>query len=147
MINLPNLCPNMNHFDAAVDFSECHSEEVISFFWRSVYLASKRAPVSEKCASLLPKGCSYCDHLGCKHEPLFVSVYQVSVNIKYHWHGAKLLHHQIMYEDTSIYKTELGLFAFIYWKCHINNNDYYCDETLFHPSYFEWTNFVWNENK
>ena len=23
----------MNHFDA-VDFSECHSEEVISFFWR-----------------------------------------------------------------------------------------------------------------
>ena len=35
-INLPNLCPNINHFDA-VDFSECHSEEVISFFWRSVY--------------------------------------------------------------------------------------------------------------
>ena len=35
-INFPNLCPNMNHFDA-VDFSECHSEEVISFFWRSVY--------------------------------------------------------------------------------------------------------------
>ena len=35
-INLPNLCPNTNHF-AAVDFSECHSEEVISFFWRSVY--------------------------------------------------------------------------------------------------------------
>ena len=30
-INLSNLCPNMNHFDA-VDFSECHSEEVISFF-------------------------------------------------------------------------------------------------------------------
>ena len=27
----------MNHFDA-VDFSECHFEEVISFFWRSVYL-------------------------------------------------------------------------------------------------------------
>ena len=36
-INLPNLCPNMNHFDV-VDFSECHSEEVISFFWRSVYM-------------------------------------------------------------------------------------------------------------
>ena len=36
-INLPNMCPNMNHFDA-VDFSECHSEEVISFFWRSVYM-------------------------------------------------------------------------------------------------------------
>ena len=34
-INLPNLCPNMNHFDA-VDFSECYSDEVISFFWRSV---------------------------------------------------------------------------------------------------------------
>ena len=39
-INLPNLCPNMNHFDA-VDFSECHSEEVISFFWRSVYMRTK----------------------------------------------------------------------------------------------------------
>ena len=37
-INLPNLCPNMNHFDAA-DFSEWHSEEVISFFWRSVYIS------------------------------------------------------------------------------------------------------------
>ena len=36
-INLPNLCPNINHFDEA-DFSECHSEEVISFFWRSVYI-------------------------------------------------------------------------------------------------------------
>ena len=36
-INVPNLCPSMNHFDA-VDFSECHSEEVISFFWRSVYM-------------------------------------------------------------------------------------------------------------
>ena len=35
-INLPNLCPNMNNFDS-VDFSECHSGEVISFFWRSVY--------------------------------------------------------------------------------------------------------------
>ena len=29
-INLPNLCPDMNHFDP-VDFSECHSEAVISF--------------------------------------------------------------------------------------------------------------------
>ena len=27
-INLPNLCPNMNHFDS-VDFSECHSEKVM----------------------------------------------------------------------------------------------------------------------
>ena len=27
----------MINFDA-VDFSECHSEEVISFFWRSVYI-------------------------------------------------------------------------------------------------------------
>ena len=26
----------MIHVDA-LDFSECHSEEVISFFWRSVY--------------------------------------------------------------------------------------------------------------
>ena len=32
------LCPNIN--SNAVDFSERHSKEVISFFWRSVYLAS-----------------------------------------------------------------------------------------------------------
>ena len=31
------LCPNMIHFDA-VEFSECRSEEVISLFWRSVYV-------------------------------------------------------------------------------------------------------------
>ena len=30
-ITLANLCPNMIHFDA-LDFSECHSEEVISFY-------------------------------------------------------------------------------------------------------------------
>ena len=30
------LCPNIVNFDA-VDFSEHHPEEVISFFWRSVY--------------------------------------------------------------------------------------------------------------
>ena len=29
----------MNHFDA-VDFSECYSEEVISLFWCSVYVAN-----------------------------------------------------------------------------------------------------------
>ena len=34
-INLPNLCPNMNHFDA-VDFSECHSEEVMFLLTLSV---------------------------------------------------------------------------------------------------------------
>ena len=31
------LCPTMINFDA-VDFSERHPEEVISFFWRSVYI-------------------------------------------------------------------------------------------------------------
>ena len=31
------LCLNMSNFDA-VDFSERRSEEVISFFWRSVYI-------------------------------------------------------------------------------------------------------------
>ena len=36
-INLPNLCPKMINF-VALDFSEWHSEEVISFFWRSVYM-------------------------------------------------------------------------------------------------------------
>ena len=30
-IKLPYLCLNMNHFDA-VDFSECHSEEVMFSF-------------------------------------------------------------------------------------------------------------------
>ena len=30
MINLPNLCPNINHFDAA-DFSECYSEDSDKF--------------------------------------------------------------------------------------------------------------------
>ena len=39
-INLPNLCPNMIHVDA-LDFSEWYSEEVISFFWRSLYFATK----------------------------------------------------------------------------------------------------------
>ena len=34
--NYSFLCPNMIYFDA-VDFSECRSKEVISFFWRSVY--------------------------------------------------------------------------------------------------------------
>ena len=29
------LCPNMINFDA-LDFIECHLEEMISFFWRSV---------------------------------------------------------------------------------------------------------------
>ena len=33
---IANLCSIMSHFDA-LDFSECRSEEVISFFWRSVY--------------------------------------------------------------------------------------------------------------
>ena len=43
-INLPNLCPNKIHVDA-LDFSEWHSEVVISFFWRSVYLYSWNKPV------------------------------------------------------------------------------------------------------
>ena len=36
-INLPNLCPNMNNFDA-VDFSECHSEEVMFLLTLRVYI-------------------------------------------------------------------------------------------------------------
>ena len=32
---LANLCPTMIHFNA-LDFNECRSEEVLSFFWRSV---------------------------------------------------------------------------------------------------------------
>ena len=37
----------MNRFDA-VDFSECHSEEVISFFWRSVYMTGLWADKQKK---------------------------------------------------------------------------------------------------
>ena len=33
------LCPNIIDFDS-VDFSEHRPEEVISFFWRSVYIES-----------------------------------------------------------------------------------------------------------
>ena len=32
-----NLCPIMIHFNA-LDFNVCRFEEVISFFWRSVYI-------------------------------------------------------------------------------------------------------------
>ena len=32
------MCPNMIQCDT-LDLSECRSEEVISFFWRSVYIA------------------------------------------------------------------------------------------------------------
>ena len=35
-----NLCPNMIHFDG-LDFSECHAEEVTSFFWCSLYFAMR----------------------------------------------------------------------------------------------------------
>ena len=34
--NKAYLCPSTIYFDS-VDFSECRPEEVISFFWRSVY--------------------------------------------------------------------------------------------------------------
>ena len=37
------MCPNMINFDA-VDFSERHPEEVISFFWCSVYMISTFYP-------------------------------------------------------------------------------------------------------
>ena len=42
--NLPNLCPNID----AVDFSECHSEEVISFFWRSASVVMKKDTVEPR---------------------------------------------------------------------------------------------------
>ena len=35
------LCPNIINFDS-VDFSERRPEEVISFFWRSVYIKKHR---------------------------------------------------------------------------------------------------------
>ena len=64
-INLPNLCPNMNHFDA-VEFSECHSEEVISFFWRSVYEC--------KCSEHYGNGAlnAYCMYDCCMYVPVSV---------------------------------------------------------------------------
>ena len=46
-INLPKLCPNMIHGDA-LDFSEWHSEEVISFFWRSVYILAQHWTITWK---------------------------------------------------------------------------------------------------
>ena len=36
------MCLNIINFDE-VDFSECRSEEVISFFWRSVYIYIPKA--------------------------------------------------------------------------------------------------------
>ena len=36
------LCPNMTNFDA-MDFSERRSEEVISFFWRSMYILNQKS--------------------------------------------------------------------------------------------------------
>ena len=37
MSTIANLSPIMIHFNA-LDFNECLSEEVIIFFWRSVYI-------------------------------------------------------------------------------------------------------------
>ena len=34
---IANICPIMINF-YALDFNVCRSEEVISFFWRSVYI-------------------------------------------------------------------------------------------------------------
>ena len=36
MSTIANVCPIMIYFNA-LDFKECPSEEVIRFFWRSVY--------------------------------------------------------------------------------------------------------------
>ena len=90
-INLPNLSPNMNHFDA-VDFSECHSEEVMflltlslgKFFW-----GSKPCPWGQwqlywvrKCMFRFTACCKFGSfaYLGCRnmllrdfHLPLFVT--------------------------------------------------------------------------
>ena len=41
------LCPNMINFDA-VDFSERHSKEVISFYWRSEYLQNIMGGLEKK---------------------------------------------------------------------------------------------------
>ena len=37
-IDLPNLCPNIIIHVDALDFCGWHSKEVISFFWRSMYM-------------------------------------------------------------------------------------------------------------
>ena len=55
------LCPNITDFDS-VDFSECRPEEVISFFWRSVYVQPKKdmyvfwKKIHENCSSLWKLG-------------------------------------------------------------------------------------------
>ena len=46
------LCPNMINVDA-VDFSERRPEEVISLFWRSVYMRASEASELRKCCKFL----------------------------------------------------------------------------------------------
>ena len=61
-INLPNLCPDMNHFDA-VDFSECHSEEVMFLLTLSV------------CMYVWMYGCMYVCLYDCMYVCMYVCMY------------------------------------------------------------------------
>ena len=47
------LCPNIINFDS-VDFSEHRPEEVISFFWRSVYIMIKILTLSQEVQNTRP---------------------------------------------------------------------------------------------
>ena len=47
-----NLYPIMSHF-SALDFGECRSEEVVSLFWRSVYIVWECASLIQQIKSLL----------------------------------------------------------------------------------------------
>ena len=69
-IHLPKLCPNMNHLDA-VDFSECHSEEVISFFWRSVYNKAPGLKGWLRGKQIEPQGHS--EHNEAKHDLEYIN--------------------------------------------------------------------------
>ena len=60
----------MIHVDA-LDFSECHSEEVISFFWRSVYISQRQAE-SDGCVILW--GCD----IKRKPEAMIISLHRAA---------------------------------------------------------------------
>ena len=64
---IAKLCPNMINF-GALDFRECRSEEVISFFWRSVENPSFIELIWHVCFICL-NFCSIDDLLIARHDP------------------------------------------------------------------------------
>ena len=82
-ITVANLCPNMINFDA-YNFSECRSEEVISFFWCSVYWkyllgVEMHLKKKSKTVDLTPLWFSWISHLS----QLCVSEIEVRIQTKW----------------------------------------------------------------